>query len=273
MMTDEKPRVSFGCHDFLNSKPLLAPLLKGEIPYPFRLVLGTPARIAEQLRAGEIQLGVIPAIEYARGEGYLLVPEVAIASRGAVKTVAIFSRKPLSEIRSIAVDQRSRTSVAMLQILFRERYGREPALLPRRPALEEMLTQADGALIIGDLTEGGADIEVYDLGEAWYRLTGRPFVHAFLALDSRWELKEEVEILKESQRRGLAQLPAIAEEEARVRGLSYEVCLDYLQHRIRYQLGPEEIEGLRHFYRLAWKHRLVAQEAPLHFFEKGRICL
>lgn len=250
----------------MNSKPLLAPLLKGEIPYSFRLVLDSPAKIAEQLRAGEIQLGVIPAIEYARGEGYLLVPEVAIASRGAVKTVAIFSRKPLSEIRSIAVDQRSRTSVAMLQILFRERYGREPALLPRRPALEEMLSQADGALIIGDLTEGGEEVEVYDLGKEWYRLTGKPFVHAVLAVDPRWELKEEVEILKESQRRGLARLPAIAEEEARGRRLDYEVCLDYLQHRIRYQLGTEEIEGLRYFYQLAWKHGLISQEASLHFF-------
>ncbi|MBI4333711.1 MAG: hypothetical protein HY673_20815 [Chloroflexi bacterium] len=91
-MDRQKPQISFGCHDFLNSKPLLVPLFKGEIPCPFRLVLDSPARIAERLRAGEIQLGVIPAIEYARGEGYLLVPEVAIASRGAVKTVAIFSR-------------------------------------------------------------------------------------------------------------------------------------------------------------------------------------
>ncbi|HET7294969.1 MAG TPA: MqnA/MqnD/SBP family protein, partial [Vicinamibacteria bacterium] len=114
----------------------------------FQLVRDVPSRIAELLHAGEIDLGMIPSVEYARSD-YAIVPEIAIASRGAVRSVVLLHERPLDEVRRVALDTSSRTSAALLRIVLRERLGREPEGVDMAPDPAAMLAAADAALVIG----------------------------------------------------------------------------------------------------------------------------
>lgn len=262
--------VNFGCHSFLNAQPLIYPLLKGYLPHNFNLILDSPSNISELLREKKLDLGMIPSIEYFRAENYLLVPELGISSLGKVDSVLLFSQKPLPELNKIAVDTSSRTSVAMLKIIFWEQYSREPRLVPMLAETHKMLEEAEAALIIGDraLTVNHNTPYVYDLGEEWYCLTGKPFVHALMALWPGKDLSNELRVLKEAQILGLSILPDIAQEGATKLDLDYRLCLDYLQNKIRYELGPAELEGLRYFATLAQKYQLIPnRDITLRFFK------
>lgn len=270
MRTVKNLPVSFGCHSFLNAQPLIYPLIKGYLTHNFNIILDIPSKISELLREKKIDLGMIPSIEYFRAENYLLVPELGISSLGKVDSVLLFSQKPLPEVNKIAVDTSSRTSVVMLKIIFRERYHREPILVPMLADVHKMLQEADAGLIIGDraLTVNHNTPYVYDLGEEWYRLTGKPFVHALMAVWPGRDLGSEIKLLKESQSLGISLLSEIAQEGAVTLGLDYGVCLDYLQNKIRYDYGPDQLEGLRCFAELAKEYRLIPdQDIALRFFE------
>jgi len=259
MSLHKDSKVRLGCHDFLNALPLIHPLLDNRIGHNFDLILDSPGRIAELMREGKLDIAMIPSIEYLRHDHYLLFPELAIASLGKVDSVLLFSQRPISELRKIAVDSRSRTSVAMLKIIFAERYGCEPQLIPMQADPCQMLQAAEAALIIGDqaLMLQPPTPLVYDLGEEWFCLTRRPFVHAVMVLWPERQLREELRLLKTAQNMGLSSLTSIAEEGARRTGLDYQVCLRYLREKIIYSIGPAELEGLRHFAKLAAKYGLI----------------
>ena len=138
-------------------------------------------RVADALHSGDIDLGVIPSIEYAAGD-YAIVPGVGIASRGPVRSVSLFHRRPLSEVRRVALDSSSRTSAALLRILLHDRLGRDPEYVVMNPSLPDMLATADAALLIGDraLYFEGEESRL-DLGQEWTDRTALPFVWAFWA--------------------------------------------------------------------------------------------
>ena len=262
--------VSFGCHSFLNAQPLIYPLIKGYLAHKFNLVLDSPSEISVLLRGKKLDLAMIPSIEYFRAENYLLVPDLGITSLGKVDSVLLFSQKPLPEMKTIAVDTSSRTSVVMLKIIFQEQYHREPILVPMSANLDNMLQEAEAGLIIGDraLTVNHNTPYVYDLGEEWYLLTGKPFVHALMAVWPGRDLSSELRLLKEAQSLGLSLLPEVAREGSANLGLDYGVCLDYLQNKIRYELGPAELDGLTYFATLAKEYNLIPNlDITLRFFE------
>src|SRR6478672_11489696 len=117
-----------GAVNYLNSKPLIERL---SVYAPeIDLSLALPSRLADQLAAGTIDVGLIPVVEYFRGRNYSLIPNIAIASRGPVLSVTLFSRKPWAEIRSVALDEGSRSSAALAQILLRKRYEVHPSIQP-----------------------------------------------------------------------------------------------------------------------------------------------
>ncbi len=170
-----------GAVGYLNARPLVHGLDRQLDRFAIRF--DAPSRCAELLDRGEVDLGLIPSIEYLRSPEYSIVPSIAIASRHAVASVALFTQKPRAQVRTVALDSSSRTSAALLQILYLERFGQSPRFVTMAPDLPRMLRQCDAALLIGDaalfLDHEAAGLEKVDLGVEWHELTGLPFVWAF----------------------------------------------------------------------------------------------
>lgn len=250
-----------GVVSYLNAVPLAYGL---EDDPRFQLVRDVPSRIADRLHAGELDLGMIPSIEYARGD-YAIVPGVAIGSRGPVRSVGLFHPLPLEEVRRVALDTSSRTSVALARVLLRERLGRDPEYAPMRPDLEAMLAAADAALLIGDpALDYQGDCPRLDLGAEWERQTGLPFVYAFWAGPRGALGARDVARLQEALRAGLASVGEIA---SRYNGHGRRSALyeSYLRSNVAFGLGDAEAAGLREFFGRAHAAGLIERAPELSF--------
>jgi chorismate dehydratase len=258
-----EPRVlRLGAVSYLNAEPHIYGL--GQDP-GFRLERDVPSRVAQRLHAGEVDLGIIPSIEYALGD-YAIVPGCAVASRGPVRSVLLFHRGPLDHVRRVALDTSSRTSVALVKILLHDRLAGDPEYVPMPPRLGEMMETADAALLIGDPAldqeRGG---ERLDLGEEWTRQTGLPFVYAFWAGRPGAVSPGEVQRLQRALAEGMSALSEIARDHAggeAVRAGAYE---RYLRTSLDYRLGPDEQAGLDLFYRRAHALGLIPAVPELRF--------
>lgn len=185
-------RLRISAISFLNTAPLMWDFEHGTSGREFEISYTVPSACAEALRNGAADIGIIPAISYQSIPDLLVIPEVAIAADGEVRSILLVSKVPLKEINTVAVDTSSRTSVALLHILFakfwrrpeRQRAASLPRFIPMEPNLAPMLAVCDAALLIGDpaLTVDRARYHVLDLGEEWKRSTGKPFVFAFWAV-------------------------------------------------------------------------------------------
>jgi chorismate dehydratase len=244
----------------------VAPVVHGLRGDPrFCLERDVPAQVAERLHRGEIDLGMIPSIEYAYGD-YAIVPGIAIGSHGPVRSVRLFHRRPLSEVRRVALDTSSRTSVALLKILIRERLGRDPEYVDMAPSVPEMLEAADAGLVIGDPAlyfEGEA--AGLDLGEEWRARTGLPFVFAFWAGRPGVVTAAQVARLQESLRAGLGAISAIASSYNGYGAGHGAENESYLRSNMVYDLGEAEVGGLREFYRRAHALGLIPRIPELRF--------
>jgi chorismate dehydratase len=256
-----------GIVHYVNSRPLSRGLLAAGADDPFRCELLAPAVIAERLRAGTLDVGLVPSVELARIPGLEVLPGLAIAATHEVRSVLLVSRVPVGEIESVALDENSRTSAALVRILLAERYGLEPDYRPAAADLDAMLATADAALIIGDpaLAVPRERYVVLDLAGEWLELTGLPFVFAVWA--ARGEIAGEVPVERflASFETGLAQLDAIVDETAAESGLPAAVVRDYFTRNLRFRMGPAEQAGLAEFLRRAATHDLVAPPAPVRF--------
>ena len=180
---------------------------------PVQLVLDVPSRLADLLADGRLDVALIPAIEYFRGEAYTIVPNIAIASRGAVLSVTLFSRVPWDGIRRVALDVGSRTSAALAQVLLRKKHGLRPEVLPLALESNAEDADADAVLLIGDRAMRAClpgFAHAYDLGREWHEWTGLPFVYAFWAVREGVELGPVESALNEARRRGCASIGRIA---------------------------------------------------------------
>jgi chorismate dehydratase len=263
------PRVRLGAVGYLNARPLVYGL---ETSPQFDLRFDVPSKCAELLHEGAIDLGLIPSIEYnhpiTRTE-YAIVPDLAIASSGPVASVAIYSRKPIADVRSIALDTSSRTSVALVRVLCKREFKIVPRLEHRGPDLDEMLAACDAALIIGDnalMRDGDGSIEKVDLGEVWMRTTGLPFVYAFWAGRHGCLSARDVEVLQGARDRGLQHTSEIAREYFDTLPDRQAMGARYLRDNIKYSLGAQERAGLELFYRYAVEAGVISRAEPLRFF-------
>ena len=266
----QKSRLRVGAVSFLNTKPLIYPLLNNEIHTDIALSVDVPSHIATLLSKDELDVGLIPIVEYFRANPsdtpYSILPDISIASHGCVRSIQLFSRVPVHEIRRIALDINSRSSVALLKILLAEKYRISPAFTTCSPTVSPSTalqnrqdSPFEAVLLIGDaaLRHLGSTAYSVDLGEAWYKLTGLPFVYACWVARQKAHLGDLPEVLLESKTRGIAQIPEIARIEAQKLGLPETLCRDYLQHRIKYNLDESAIKGLELFYKYAVKHNLA----------------
>jgi len=253
---------------YLNARPLVHGLERRADRFALRF--DPPSVCATALRDGAIDLGTIPSIEYLRGPDYRLVPGVAIASRGPVASVALYSRKPIAAIRSIAADTSSRTSVALLRVLCARAFGIDPALEPMAPDAQAMLARCDAALIIGDaalfLDHEAAGLHKTDLGEAWTALTGRPFVWAVWAGRAGALGPDGVQALQEARDAGVRDGDAIATAYAEGDAGRAEIGRRYLRTNMRYDLDADAAAGLDEFFQLASGMGLAPQPGPVRFY-------
>ena len=259
--------VRLGAVDYLNARPLVFGL---ELRREFSLRFDPPSKCAALLHEGSIDAGMIPSIEFLRGGPYCAVPDIAIASQGPVASVALFSKKPLQDVQSIAADTSSRTSTALLQILCYEALGIDPELIPMPPRPPDMLRRCDAALLIGDaalfLDHALLGVTKLDLGERWTQLTGLPFVWAFWAGRPDALSSEHVRLLLEAKDAGVAASDSIA--AAYCRPSQADRAGRYLKENIRYDWGWRELEGLTTYYELALKHGIVPEIGTPEFYPR-----
>ena len=267
-------RVRLGAVGYLNARPLVCGL--DRVPR-FDLRYDVPSECARLLHEGTIDVGLIPSIEYLRGGPFRIVPDLSIASRGPVASVAVYTTKPMPDVRSIALDTSSRTSVALVGVLCARLFKIQPALHPRGPDLDDMLARCDAALIIGDnalLLDHGKyevrstkyEVEKIDLGEAWTTMTGLPFVYAFWAGRPDALTAADVDALQKARDAGVNQPDAIAREYFPDAPEHQAVGARYLRDNIKYYLGDEERAGLEAFYRYAAEAGLVPSAGALRFY-------
>ena len=253
-------RVRIGAVSFLNTRPLVHGL---QSCAEYALSFDTPGSLAEKLRLGELDAGLIPTVEHLRGTGESYVPGMGIASDGPVRTVKLYSRVPFESIRDVAVDGRSRTSVALLRILLSEKYGVTPDFYSHRVDLREMLKTHEAALLIGDAAfpDQGAP-HIWDLGQGWKDLTGLPFVYAVWTVNEGVDRGALATLLRDSLAAGLSHLEDIAVQAVgSVPGEDAKSLLRYLRDNLHYVLGDRDLQGIETFRRLCQKYNLIPANA------------
>jgi chorismate dehydratase len=245
--------VRLGAVGYLNARPLVYRLDRSP---NFSLRFDIPSKCADLLHAGAIDVGLIPSIEYLRGKSLSIVPGLAIASRGPVTSVMLYTTRPMKDVRSIAMDTSSRTSVALVRVLCSKLYKISPVFEPLGPDLDAMLAQHDAALLIGDNAlfqplDLSPQPQVIDLGEAWTQLTGLPFVYAFWAGRLDALTLAHVQELQATRDRGVAEAETVAKEYLKDAPDRQALGARYLRDNIKYHFGDDERKGLELFYRYA----------------------
>jgi chorismate dehydratase len=259
-------RVHVGAVNYLNTKPLVYQFerLAPQAVLSFDL----PSRLADDLADGRLDVALIPSIEFFQNADYTIVSNACIACRGPVLSVKLFSRVSVERIRTLALDEGSRTSVALVRILLKERFGLEPELqgLPIGSTIHD--TSADAVLLIGDRaihSPGGRFAAVWDLGDEWRRWAELPFVFAVWAARADADLQGVETALAAARDLGVRQLDEIAAAESAALGLTRPECLAYLRDNLYFYLGPREQQGLRLFCALAGEYGLAPAGAHLGF--------
>jgi chorismate dehydratase len=274
-------QVRIGAVTYLNARPLVVGLDREP---RFAVQFDLPSRCAALLHEGATDVGLIPSIEYLRGpagpSGYRIVPEVAIVSHGPVASVALYAKRPIAEVRSIALDTSSRTSVALTRVLCTRAFHIDPVLEPHGPNLTAMLDRCDAALLIGDaallcdhaaihLASLDGDrheaIEKIDLGEIWTQTTGLPFVYAFWAGRPDALTATDVGAIQRARDLGVHDPEGVAQEYFSDAALQ-AIGARYLRDSIQYSLGESERAGLELFYRYAGELGLVPTPPDVRFF-------
>jgi predicted solute-binding protein len=239
---------------YLNTSPLVWGMLHGPQQGRFELDFRVPAGCADQLASGAADIGIIPSIELTR-QDLEIIPGTGIACHGPVRSILLISTRPAAEIRTLAVDNSSRTSVELARVILARKYGATPRFIPLPPDLDSMLATADAALIIGDpalrIDPAGLRHHWYDLGAEWVELSGLPMVFAVWAGRPGIATPEITEAFRGSCRYGRERLEEIVRVESGARGFAPEVARDYLSCRIVHELSERDYEGMRLFLQYA----------------------
>lgn len=260
--------VRIGAVGYLNARPLTWALDASPERWAIRYDL--PSVCSSLLHAGQVDLGLVPSIDYLQDPDYRFVPGVGIGSRGPVASVALFSRVPVDRVRSIALDTSSRTSVTLIRVLCRHRFNIAPEFVAHSPDLAAMTTAADAGLLIGDpafeTDHQALGLRKVDLGEEWTALTGLPFIYAAWTGRSGVIAAGDVTALQEAQRAGVQSVDAIANEYGRGDARRAARAAAYLRDNVKYGLGPDEAAGLQLFLNYAADLGLAPRRRQLEFF-------
>lgn len=268
-ITNNQP-VKLAASSYLNSAPLIWSFVRGSMQDRVDFTEAVPARCADMLAKAEVEIALVPVIEYQRANDVSLVPDVCVGSKGEVRSVLLVSRKQqLESIRSVALDESSRTSATLVKIIFREFLRRDAEWTTRSPDLDEMLERNDAALIIGDpamvFTRG--DLRIWDMASLWRNYTGLGFVFAMWMLnDSAMDRVRTIDFAT-ARAEGVENKPEIISEYQKLLGLSRGSLQDYLDNNICFRLDNQMQQGLNLYYELAHKNGLIEVIKPLRMLE------
>jgi chorismate dehydratase len=259
-----------GAVSFLNAKPLIYGIEKNLFPHNFQLTKAVPSALAVELNAGKLDAGLIPSIAYAKNSPALqIVPDCGIIAHGKVKSIRLYFNKNLKSIRSVAIDVSSMTSVILTKILLAERYEVKPDFFAAMPDVDKMLASADAALVIGDsalFKTRSTDENYLDLAEEWHEMTALPFVFAvwagrYSALDF-----DDLQAIISSKTLGQDNIESVCGDAAAEYGADPDLVRSYLTENVQFDLGEEEIAGMRYFFELAYYHGALEYLPSLNFF-------
>jgi chorismate dehydratase len=273
-----------GAVNYLNSKPLVYEL--DRLAPEVRLTFDLPSRLADSLAAGRLDVALVPSVDFFRTPDYTIVSDACVACRGPVLSVKLRFRVPPADVRRVALDEGSRTSAALTQILLAELHGVTPSWEPLAIGCGVDDSDADAVLLIGDRaiadfgtqrvpgiadskslnpqsefrnlkSEGASFVDVWDLGERWCHWTGLPFVFAMWVARAEVDVTEASAILSAARDRGVMHLAQIAAREASSLGISTDMAARYLRDNLHFRLTRKERAGLRQFYQLCVRHGLA----------------
>jgi chorismate dehydratase len=263
-----------GAVNYLNSKPLVHDLARFAPAAELRFDL--PSRLADSLAADRLDVALIPSVELFRGDGYTVISDACVACRGPVLSVKLHFRVPPERVRTVALDEGSRTSAALTQILFAELVGTSPRWEPLPIGRSMDATMADAVLLIGDRAiqpTHGDFCEVWDLGERWCEWTGLPFVFAMWIARPGADADEIAPALAAARDSGVRHLAEIAAAEAVALNLPADLAEGYLRDNVHFRLGAAERDGLLHFYELCVRHKIVSHgSTPFAFHKHAHGC-
>jgi chorismate dehydratase len=259
---------------YLNCAPVYGAIDRSIVPISAELVTGTPAELNDLLVAGELDVSVISAVEYTRhAKDLLLLPELAISCDGPVRSVALFSKRPVGQLdgRTVLISASSRTSVALLELLCKDVWRITPKFAEARAEAQDLEALAglphEAVLVIGDaalaLVARGTYPHRYDLGEEWKRWTGLPFVFAVWAARRSADpgaVRRSHGNLLASRAWGLAHLDLLAAAAARSCNVPRAMCFEYLSG-LDYALTYKHLAGLTDFFRRLAAHGIVPDGA------------
>lgn len=252
-----------GAVSYLNTRPLIYGL-RDELEGFGELSLNLPSRLADDLRMGRLDVGLIPSFEYfnLQGQGYQIVSDAVIACHGPVWSVRLMSRVPVAKIRTLAVDEGSRTSVALTKVLLASHFSLRPQVVPLPIEQDPEAVQTDAVLVIGDRAMHPPVAmyeEIWDLGERWCDWTGLPFVFAMWVARPGIEPSDKLQAaLSRSRDAGMNHIERISQAEAGPHGLTIADLKRYFEQNLHFRLGSRELSGLQTFHRHAHRQGLLA---------------
>jgi chorismate dehydratase len=281
--------------EYLNTAPLVWGFTEGPLVGKYDLSFTLPSQCAEALRRGDVDVAIIPAIEYHRMENVVALPGMAVAARGEVRSILVVSKRPIDMAKKIALDSSSRSSAALVKLLAAGYWGIKPEYVEAAPDPSEMLKDADAALIIGDpalrvalkmealaakLPGGGSccqgdpedmpvpgfeTIFVYDVAYQWREMTGKPCVLAIWVGRRDRITPEVLADFHASKKYGLDRIREIAEAASVKLDLPAKALERYLTENIDFNLDEENLAGLRLYYERAAAAGLIPRNRPLEF--------
>lgn len=288
-------KVRISIVEYLNTAPLVWGFTDGPLEGKYDLQFTVPSVCAEQLRRGEVDVAIIPAIEYQTIPGTVVLPEMAVAAKGPVRSILVVAKKPIELAQRIALDTSSRSSRALVRLLCRQLWKIKPEFIDAPPEPAAMLQVADAALIIGDpalriavkmdaLTEkkpsgeeccggdagdwpipGLQSFFVYDVAHEWMEMTGQPCVLAIWVARRDAVTSELVADFLASKAYGMARIGEIAEAASLQLDLPAPALEKYLRENIDYSLDETNQAGLELYFRMCAEAGLIPRARPLEF--------
>jgi len=287
--------------EYLNTAPLVWGFTDGPLAGRYDLSFTVPSKCAEALRVGDVDVAIIPAIEYQRIENLVLLPEMCVAASGEVRSILVIARKPIELAKRVALDSSSRSSAALVRLLCRNFWGISPEFVPAEPDPAAMLANADAALVIGDpalriavkleqlaakkpnpesccggdpneqAVQGVDSLYVYDVAHQWREMTARPCVLAVWAARREAVTPELIADFMASKKFGMANISDIADGASLKLDLPAISLERYLRQNIDFLLDAGNIAGLELYYKLCAEAGLIARAKPIEFASSEKI--
>jgi len=276
---------------YLNTAPLVRGFTHGPFQGKYDLSFTVPSQCADELRSGKADIAIIPAIEYQRIPGLTILPDLAVASKGKVRSLLLISKKPIAEVQSIALDTSSRSTQALTRILCSTHWHISPSFTEAAPNLDKMLHDSDAALLIGDPAlrvavelepstvldvdgpvaclasaigvKNAEALYLYDIVEEWRKATDFPAVLAVWAARTEIVTTEIADEFISSLEFGKAQLEQICQEAATELALPIDEIDHYLRANIDFSLDDENRKGLLAYYSHAYRLQLIEKLNPI----------